>query len=142
MPSPAQTHRALSYFMASFAQNLDRQRAAQASLTTLMDFSEPGGGVWTLRVANGICHVSEDREGHVDLMISQSPETFVKTRTGIEHPMLALWTGKIKVHGWRKLGVFEKLFPIQSLDFAPAPVEMLNLKTTIENHLFVQTNAA
>ena len=54
-PSPEQTHRALSYFMASFAENLDRQQAAQTRLTTVMEFSGPGGGVWTLHVADGIC---------------------------------------------------------------------------------------
>jgi hypothetical protein len=51
----------------------------------------------------------------------QSPETFVRTRTGIENPTLALRRGKIQVQGWRKLGTFEKLFPFTSLDFAPVP---------------------
>ncbi len=51
MPDPAQTHRALSYFMASFAQNIDREQAARTRLTTVMEFSGPGGGLWTLHVS-------------------------------------------------------------------------------------------
>lgn len=119
-PGSQQTHRALSYFMASFTANMDHQQAAQTSLTTVMEFSGPGGGVWTLQVVDGICRVSEGRAARADLVIIQSPETFVKTRTGIENPTLALWRGKIKVRGLRNLGTFEKLFPIKSLDFAPA----------------------
>jgi len=141
-PSPAQTHCALSYFMASYARNMDRQQAAQTRLTTVMEFTGPGGGAWTLRVADGNCWISGGRAARADLVIVQSPETFVRTRTGIEHPTLALWTGKIKVRGWDKLGAFEKVFPIKSLDFAPAPVKMSNVRTTMEAELPTQANAA
>ena len=142
IPSPAQTHRALSYCMASFARNLDRQKAVQTSFTAVMDFSGAGGGAWTLHVIDGTCRVSEGRAAQPDLLISQSPETFVKTRTGIENPMLALLTGKIKVQGWRKLGTFEKLFPIKSLDFAPAPVGALDVRMTTCAETHMQANAA
>lgn len=125
MPGPEQTHNALSFFMAWFAQNMDYELARQTRLTTVMEFSGPGGGAWTLHVADGICRVSEGMAARADLVIIQSPETFVKTRTGIENPTLALWTGKINVRGLRNLGNFEKLFPIKSLDFAPAPLEAL-----------------
>src|SRR5260370_15701306 len=141
-PSPEQTHRALSYFMASFAENMDRQQAAQTSLTMVMELSGPGGGVWTLHVADGICRVSEGRAAHAELVIIQSPETFVRTSTGIENPTLALWTGKIKVRGWRNLGTFEKLFPIKSLDFAPAPVKTLNLRMIVGAELLSAPTAA
>ncbi|HEY6410246.1 MAG TPA: DinB family protein [Ktedonobacteraceae bacterium] len=128
MPSPKQTHHALSYFMASFARNLDRAQAAeQPGFTAVMVFSGSGGGAWTLDVAGGTCHVSEGRTARADLVMIQSPETFVKTRTGIEHLRLTMLAGKIKVHGLRNLGTFEKLFPIKSLDFAPAPAGTLDL---------------
>jgi putative sterol carrier protein len=142
MPGPEQTHHALSYFMASFVQNMDREQARQTSLTTLMEFSGPGGGVWTLHVADGACRVREGRAARADLVIIQSPETFVKTRTGIENPTLALWTGKIKVHGLRNLGTFEKLFPIKSLDFAPAPVGTLDVRMADRAEMLLQANAA
>lgn len=123
MPGPAQTYRALSYFLASFARNLNREQAAQTDLTAVMEFSGLDGAVWTLQVASGSCHLSEGRAARADLVIVQSPETFVTTRTGIENPTLALGTGKIRVQGLGNLATFEKLFPITSLDFAPAPRE-------------------
>ena len=142
IPDPAQTHRALSYFMASFAQNMDREQARQTRLTTVMEFSGPGGGAWTLHVASGTCRVSEGRAAQADLVIIQSPETFVKTRTVIENPTLALWTGKIKVRGLRNLGTFEKLFPIKNLDFAPAPVGTFDLTMIARAEMLVQASAA
>ncbi|HEY6410113.1 MAG TPA: DinB family protein [Ktedonobacteraceae bacterium] len=142
LPGPAQTHRALSYFMASFARNLDRQMAVQTSFTAVMEFSGSGGGAWTLHVTGGTCRVSEGRAAQPDLLISQSPETFVKTRTGIQKPVLALLTRKIKVRGLRKLGTFEKLFPIRSLDFAPASIETLNVRMIARAELLVHASAA
>jgi hypothetical protein len=121
LPGPAQTQRALSYFLAWFARNMDREQAAQTHLTTVMEFSGLDGAVWTLQVAGGSCRIMEGRAARADLVIVQSPETFVRTRTGIENPTLALRRGKIQVQGWRKLGTFEKLFPFTSLDFAPVP---------------------
>jgi hypothetical protein len=59
MPGPAQTQRALSYFLASFARNLNREQAAQTHLTAVMAFSGLDGGVWTLHVARGSCHLIE-----------------------------------------------------------------------------------
>jgi hypothetical protein len=75
-------------------------------------------------------------------MIIQSPETFVRTRTGIENPSLALWTGKIKVRGLRNLRTFEKLFPIKSLDFAPAPVGAFDLRIAARAEMLMQVSAA
>jgi len=142
MPGPAQTHRALSYFMASFARNMNREQAAQTHLTAVMEFSGLDGGVWTLHVACGSCHIIEGRAARADLVIVQSPETFVKTRTGIEKPFLARLSGKIRVRGWRNLGIFEKLFPIQSLDFAPAPVESLDVRMIAGVEMLMQASAA
>jgi putative sterol carrier protein len=142
MPAPEHTHRALSYFMASFAQHVDRQQAAQARLTTVMEFSGPGGGAWTLQVTGGTCRVSEGRSAHADLVIIQSPETFVKTRTGIQSPILALLTGTIKVRGWQNLGTFEKLFPIKSLDFAPAAERTQEVRMIARAEMPMQASAA
>ena len=128
--------------MASFALNMDRQQATQTSLTTVMELFGPGGGIWTLHVADGICRVTEGRAAQADLVIMQSPETFVRTRTGIENPTLAVWTGKIEVRGWRNLGTFEKLFPIKSLDFAPAPPGTLDVRMITRAEMHMQANAA
>lgn len=140
-PSSVQTKRALSYFMAAFAQQVDRQQAAQTRLTTVLEFSGPGGGAWTLQVAGGTCRASKGRSANADLVIIQSPETFVKTRTGIQNPILALLTGAIRVFGWQNLRTFDKLFPIKSLDFAPAPGTM-EVRITTRSEMFMQASAA
>jgi hypothetical protein len=75
-------------------------------------------------------------------VITQSPETFVKTRTGIQKPFLALLTGKIRVRGWRNLGTFGKLFPIQNLDFAPSPARAFDLMMLAHVDLLIQASAA
>ena len=142
-PSPEQTHRALSYFMSSFARNLDRAQAVeQPDFTAVMEFSGSGGGAWTLAVAGGTCRVSEGSTAYADLVMIQSPETFVKTRTGIENLRLALLKGKIKVHGLRNLATFEKLFPVKSLDFAPAPAGTLDVRRAARAEMLRQASAA
>jgi putative sterol carrier protein len=141
-PSPAQTHRALSYFMAAFARNLNREQAAQGRFTVSMEFSGLGGGAWTLDVAGGACRVIEGRAASADLVMSQSPETFLKTRTGIEDLRLALLQGKIKVRGLHNLATFQELLPIKSLDFAPATTGALEMKTTAPSVMLLRASAA
>jgi putative sterol carrier protein len=140
--NPVQTQRALSYFMAAFAQQVDRQQARKTRLTTVMEFSGPGGGAWTLQVAGGTCRVGEGRSAFADLVIIQTPETFVKTMTGIQNPTLALLTGTIKVRGWQNLGTFGKLFPVKSLDFAPAVEETLEVRMIARIEMPMQVGAA
>ena len=76
-----------------------------------MDFTGPGGGPYTLRVAGGACRVIKVRAESADIVLRQRPDTFVKTAFGIQDPMLAMLTGKMKVRGLRKMGTFAKLFP-------------------------------
>ena len=140
--SPEQNQRALSYFMTSFAKNVDRTQARQTRLTVVMEFSGAGGGTWTLHVGGGTCSVSKGRPACADLVITQSSETFVKTRTGIQKPFLARLSGKIRVRGWRNLGTFGKLFPIQSLDFAPSPTRAFDLMMLAHADLLMQASAA
>ena len=140
--SPEQNQRALSYFMTLFAKNIDRTQAAHIRLTVVMEFSGSGGGTWTLHVAGGTCRVSKGRPACADLVITQSPETFVKTRTGIQKPFLARLSGKIRVRGWRNLGTFGKLFPIQSLDFAPSPTRAFDLMMLAHADLLMQASVA
>ena len=92
-------------------------------------------------VADGSCRISVGMAASADLVIVQSAETFVKTRIGIQNPTLALWTGKIQVQGWHNLGTFEKVFPITSLDFAPAPRETCEGRIVSLAEMLVQTHA-
>ncbi len=111
LPAAAATHRALGFYVGLFPVMLDRGQAAGRSFTAVIDLTGPGGGAWTVRVADGQCQVSEGRAARADLVMTQSIETFLKTLTHMHNPMVAMLTGKVKVKGWRRLGTFAKLFP-------------------------------
>jgi hypothetical protein len=112
-PSPPATliHRSLGFYLGLMERFLDRERAANVRFTAVMEFTGPGGGAWSIRVADGTCRVTEGRAEHADLVMTQGPETFVAVTAGIRNPMLLMLTGKIKVKGFRGLGTFGKLFP-------------------------------
>jgi hypothetical protein len=128
-PTPSQTHRALGFYMNIFPAMCDRAQAANTRFTSVMEFTGPGGGAWSLHVANGTCCAVEERAQQPDLVLTQSYETFQATMIGAQNPMVALLTGKVKVRGLRKMGTFGKLFPSpkpntlfeSSADSGPAP---------------------
>jgi hypothetical protein len=113
VPHAATTHGALGDLMGFFPVMLNRVQAEQTSLTLAMVFSGPGGGTWTVSVANGACTVSEGQAAQVDLVLTQSPESFIKTRLELHDPVAAMQTGEIAVQGIEHLGTFAALFPHQ-----------------------------
>jgi hypothetical protein len=113
VPRAATTHDALGDLMGFFPVMLNRVRAEQISLTLAMVFSGPGGGTWTVSVANGACTVSEGQVMQADLVLTQSPESFMKTRLELHDPVAAMQAGEIAVHGIEHLGTFAALFPHQ-----------------------------
>jgi hypothetical protein len=110
-PTPSQTHRALGFYMNIFLAMCNRTQAANTRFTSVMEFTGPGGGAWSLHVADGTCCAVEERAQQPDLVLTQSYETFQATMIGAQNPMLALLTGKMKVRGLRNMGTFGKLFP-------------------------------
>jgi hypothetical protein len=112
-PRAATTHAALGDLMGFFPVLLNRVQAEQTSLTLAMVFSGPGGGAWTVRVANGACTVSEGQAAQIDLLVTQSPESFMKTRLELHDPVAAMQSGEIAVQGIEHMGAFAALFPHQ-----------------------------
>ena len=110
LPRPEVTHAALSFYAGVLPGFVNRDLAAKTTLTAVMEFTGPGGGAWTYRVAGGRCTTTRGRAERPDLVITQSSDTFVKTFAKMQNPMLALLTGKMKVKGFRKMGTFGKLF--------------------------------
>ena len=97
--------------MGFFPVLLNRAQADHTRFTLAMIFSGPGGGIWTVRVANGACTVSEGQAVQADLILTQSPETFMKTRLELHDLMVAMQTGAIAVQGIEHMGTFASLFP-------------------------------
>ena len=112
-PRAATTHGALGDLMGFFPVLLNRVQAEQISLTLAMVFSGPGGGASTVRVANGACTVSEGQAVQADLIVTQSPESFMKTHLELHDPVAAMQSGEIAVQGIEHLGAFVALFPHQ-----------------------------
>jgi hypothetical protein len=110
----ATIHGALGDAMSFFPLALNRPQAATAQFTLAIEFTGPGGGAWAIRVAGGACTVAEEWPVAPDLVIAQSPETFMKTRIGLLDPIAAIRSGEIKVQNVENLGTFAALFPHQS----------------------------
>ena len=113
LPVPRATtmHAALGDLMSFFPLRLNRVQAEQIRFILSMNFSGPGGGSWTVRVADGACAVSEEHATQADLVLTQSPETFMKTCLELHDPMLAIRSGEITVQGTDSLSIFSALFP-------------------------------
>jgi hypothetical protein len=111
MTSDSTTHHALGDLMSFFPVMLNRAQADQTHFTLAMVFSGPGGGTWTVSVADGTCTVSEGQPAHADLILTQSPESFMKTRLELHDPIVAMQTGAIAVQGIEHMRTFAALFP-------------------------------
>lgn len=111
--NPSVRHIGLGFYM-SFFQLMARADTLNRPFTFTMDFTGQGGGAWTFQLADGRCTLAEDRVAAADLVMTQSPETFVKTFAHMHNPMLAMLTGHVRVRGLRNLGLFGKLMPPES----------------------------
>jgi hypothetical protein len=104
-------HAALDDLMSFFPLRLNRVQAEQIRFTLRMKFSGPGGGSWTVRVANGACAVSEGQTERADLVLTQSPDCFMKTCLELHDAMAAMQNGELSVQGVEYLDIFARLFP-------------------------------
>ena len=111
LPTPAAVHLRLDFMMHFMPLTLNRQLAGETAFTMIWNFNGPGGGSWTLRVADGACTVTEGATGTADLAITMKPETFQKLTAKMAPPPLLMLTGQMRIKGLRAMGTFAKLFP-------------------------------
>jgi putative sterol carrier protein len=104
---------------------VNRELAKTQRLSVVMQFTGAGGGAWSYQVGDGACRVQEGSTPGADLVITQSPETFIKTFAKMHNPMIALLTRKMRVKGMRKVGTFGKLFAEPAPDTPIEPGAML-----------------
>ena len=114
----ATIHAALGDAMSFFPLALNRAQAATAQFNLVMEFTGPGGGVWMICIADGACTVAEGWPARSDLVITQSAETFMKTRIGMLDPLVAIQSGEVKAQNIENMGTFALLFPPQPDDAA------------------------
>jgi hypothetical protein len=123
VPSPAIVHTSLGFFLGMLPMMISRDKMPARPFTAVMRIGGPGGGDWTARIANGACTVAEQRDPNPDIVMAhRDAETFLTTMRGMQNPMLAMLTGKIKVRGFRNMGTFGKLFAEPKPDQLLEPV--------------------
>ena len=110
-PPPAITHRSMSYYLLTM-RALCRPERASHPFTVQFEFPGPGGGCWTIRVADGACTLTEEAAERPDLTFRMSPDTFnlAMIRRAV-NPAVAMLTGRVRVRGLSKLPMFLRLFP-------------------------------
>jgi hypothetical protein len=96
---------------------VDRAAARQVGqFSVVLDVRGYAGAVWTIRVAQGAATVTAGRTAAADLVMTMSADTFMAMFKKVSNPMLLMLSGKIRVRGFRKMGMFGKLFAEPALD--------------------------
>lgn len=111
MPPERVTHASVGMYLSVMAE-FCRPERARRPFTIAWDLVGPGGGSWTTRVEDGRCAVREERVERADIRFRMTPHDFniVMLRRAVSPPK-AMFTGRMKVKGKRKLGTLAKLFP-------------------------------
>lgn len=112
IPSPAITRGYLGFILQLFPIMLNQEAAANRQFTTVLAFTEPDVGAWTIRVAGGVATLHEGAAANADLVITQSTETFEKTLRRMHNPAGAIQAGEIQVSNFDSLATFGQLFPM------------------------------
>jgi putative sterol carrier protein len=90
---------------------INAEQAQHVRLTASLQIGGSGGGDWRICVEQGTCKVTEEQATNADLAMSyQDAETFLTTMRGMQNPLVAMLTGKVKIQGFQKMGLFGKLF--------------------------------
>jgi hypothetical protein len=110
-PPPAVTHRSVGYYLLTM-RGLCRPERASRPFAVQFEITGPGGGRWTLRVADGTCALAEEAAERPDLAFRMSADTFnlAMVRRAV-NPAAAMLTGRVRVRGLSRLPTFLRLFP-------------------------------
>jgi hypothetical protein len=131
VPSPVITKSYLAGVLGFFPIFLNREAAAGQHFMVVMAFTDPGVGVFTIEVADGVATTKEGDAPDADLVMTLSAATFEKTTCGILDPMEAIQSRPGSGEQLREPGdlwavvpdVIERLIPPLSL-FTPRDLGM------------------
>ncbi len=76
------------------------------------NFKGEGGGAWTQSIDHGNFSVQEGRADKRDVEFKTTFDGFEKMSRKMGNPVLMMITGEFRVSGMRKMGTFQKLFPM------------------------------
>ena len=90
------------------------EEAAGLDFTCHFDLAGPGGGRWTLRVADERCNVHVGTTGEADLVVRCDAALFLAVHRGETSPAKELLLGRIRLEGRKELFlVFPRIFPMR-----------------------------
>jgi hypothetical protein len=78
--------------------------------TTVMAFTDPYVGAWTIRVADRAATVSEGEAADPDPVVTQSAVAFEKSIRRMQNPIQAILSGEMHFRNFKSLVNFGKLF--------------------------------
>jgi hypothetical protein len=110
VPSPAVTHGYLKSWMNALPALLVQAAADGQQFTTVMAFTDPYVGAWTIRVADGAATVSEGETADADLVVTQSAVAFEKSIRRMQNPVQAILAGELHLSNFESLINFRGLF--------------------------------
>jgi epoxyqueuosine reductase QueG len=98
--------------MRNMPQYFRSEEATGLAFTTQFVFSGRGGGRWVMRIADQRCEVRPGHSDSPDLTIRCAGGLFLGIHQGTKSPMWALATGRLRLHGRRRLFLlFPRIFP-------------------------------
>jgi putative sterol carrier protein len=87
------------------------EQAQDLTATVQIDFTQDGGGIYVVSIANGQCTVSEGAIDQPDAVMLTSQETYLAVAEGTLNVMTAFMTGKLRVSGNLPLLIrFQQIF--------------------------------
>jgi putative sterol carrier protein len=79
------------------------EKAAQTRMAVQYELSGEGGGLWWVRVWDGLCTVGIGAVEKPDLTFIASADDMVKIRLGQVDPVVAVTSGRLRIKGRRSL---------------------------------------
>jgi hypothetical protein len=110
VPSPAVTRGYLDTWMNVLPTLLNHAATNGEQFTTVMAFTDPYVGAWTIQVADGAATVSEGEAANADLVVTQSADAFEKSICRMQNPIQAILAGEIQFSNFENLVSFGRLF--------------------------------
>lgn len=113
VPSPGiNTHFLGAVIGGQYPLMLDVEAAQGREFRAVMAFTDPGVSSFTIEVTDGQASVRPGDVENADLVITQSAESFEKTRNGMRPLADAIQQGGVQVNDMESLATMGELFPM------------------------------
>ncbi len=109
-PPEAAIHSRLEFMMEFMSMLAKSENAGFQPFKLVWNFEGPGGGAWTLSVADGKCGLEAGRASDPDVVMTTTFASFEKMTRKMSNPMWMMLTRQIKMKGFLKMRKMSKIF--------------------------------